>query len=607
MKKLDLLLKENGIGAADLFAALCAAFCISSLSFLAGGNFTDLTYVRSASILPAALIFVASAALIITLSLLLMTKRVIALSLLLFSAAFAVCLTAQLPENVFFCLGVGGILILCAKYALWDEDKTGLSKVSLTEKQAKIITLVMFFVYTATVFFFTALKYKSYSHGSYDFGIFAQMFEQMAKTGLPNTTVERAGEVSHFAVHFSPVFYILLPGYFLFRSPLYLLLAQAVVTGLGVFPMRKICKALGFGEKTSLLGAAAYLLYPTMANGTFYDFHENKLLTVLILWAVYFILRENKVGTLIFSIGILSVKEDAFIYVLALSLWIVFSRKEKLFGSLLATLSIIYFFFACSMIQLCGGEIMSSRFDNLSLNGGLLDAVKTCFLDVGYLIKEVFAGADTERFSELTYSGQKLEFVLWTVAPLMLLPLLHKKSTNLILLIPMLIINLVPSWLYQFNPDYQYTYGTVALLMFSAFLALSCMPRQIHRFAAVSVLMLCTVFTVSLALPKAQRYTAKYFNHIGDFQQTDAVLESIPKNASVTAYGFIMPHISYIDNLHSCPDYYGEYEKTDYYIIDTRYENDNHTAKMYAAMGDDYTLFAEGGYAKIYKLTGDTP
>ena len=49
---------------------------------------------------------------------------------------------------------------------------------------------------------------------------------------------------------------------------------------------------------------------------------------------------------------------------------------------------------------------------------------------------------------------------------------------------------------------------------------------------------------------------------------------------------------------------YGDYEKTDYYVIDTRYARDEHTQKMYKAMGDDYSLLCETGYIKIYRLIG---
>ncbi len=593
------------LGAADYFAALCAAFAAASLAFVSGGYFTDLNYVRQSSVVPSLLILVFSFVAIITVSLMLKTKKVIAWTLVSVFTAFSAVLAVQHPGDVFFNIALAAVILLAALYVA-EGDRAGLAGTDMSRRTATALTWAMFALYVAVIFFCTAVKYKTFSHATYDFGIFAQMFEQMAKTGLPVTTVERAGSVSHFAVHFSPVLYLLLPGYYLFRSPLYLLLSQAVMTGLGAFPLRRICRTLGFSEKASLCAAAVYFLYPTVSNGTFCDFHENKFLTVLILYALWFILENRRAGAAVFCVLILAVKEDAFIYVLAIALWMLFTGRDRIFAAILALFSVGYFFGACEMIRLCGGEIMTGRFENLSAgsDGGLLGAVKTCFLDVGYLVKEVFSGADTERYREMTYTGQKLEFVLWTCIPLLFLPFLHKKKTGLILLIPLLVINLVPAWMYQYNVDFQYTYGTAALLLFSAVLCVSSLSPEKRRAALLAMLLISTVFTVSLTGPKASRYVERYIRRAGMYEATEEALKAIPDDASVTAYGFLMPHIAYIDELHTCPDYYGDYGKTEYYAVDTRYESDEHTAKMYRAMGDDYELVTEGGYAKIFRLKG---
>ena len=136
----------------------------------------------------------------------------------------------------------------------------------------------------------------------------------------------------------------------------------------------------------------------------------------------------------------------------------------------------------------------------------------------------------------------------------------------------------------------------------AAVLCVSSLTAEKRRAALLAMLLICTVFTVSLTGPKASRYVERYIRRAGMYEATEAALDTIPDDASVTAYGFLMPHIAYIDELHTCPDYYGDYGRTEYYAVDTRYESDEHTAKMYRTMGDDYELVTEGGYAKIYRL-----
>ncbi len=588
---------------ADIFAAFCTSFIISSLVFAFGGDFQNLSYVRQYPFALSVVICVLGFFIIIGASLAMNTKRLIPVSLLAFALVFSVVLVSARSGDVFFNLGVSVVLVLCAKYAT-DDDRAGFSKINLSRRGSLAIVWVMIAVFTLAVFYFTALKYKSFYHSTFDFGIFCQMFESMATTGLPTTTIERSRELSHFAVHFSPFFYLLLPGYFIFRSPLYLLFAQAFAVALGALAVRRICRALGLSDSTGVLAAAIYLLFPTMANGCFYDFHENKFLSVLILWLVAFILERKTVPVCVFALLVLSVKEDAFIYVIAICLWMFITKRQRKLAVGIFAFSLFWFFFACNMIELCGGEIMSGRFDNFSLSGksSLWDTVVTCFTDIGYLIKEVFSGADTRAFREMTYSGQKLEFVLWTFAPLCFTPFLRKRPSEMVLLLPLLVINLMPSWMYQYDIDFQYTYGTCALIIFLFILFLREAKINVRAFVLCAGIMMCTVFALSASYPKAVNYYEKYTADREMYQKTEEALSAVDKEASVTAYGYIVPHLWYIEDLRSCPEYNEPYKKTDYYIIDTRYEKDSHTPEMYRAMGDSYELCLQEGYVKIFKL-----
>ena len=589
--------RDAGFAPADAVALFAAAFVCASFFSALGGDFTTLAFTRQIS---APLFWgVLAAALLLFWAcfLLLRTVKFIRWCLLFSCLFYALLLVSTLAGDIYFNLGLAAVLLLVLKYAAKD----GLGLPVLGKRASLGVTTGAFLLFSVFVSVCTVVKYYSFGQGTFDFGIFCQMFEQMAKTGVPNTTVERSRLLSHFAVHFSPIFYVLLPGYLIFRSPVYLLIAQAVVVGLGVFPVRRICRTLGMSETAAAGAAVLYALFPTVANGCFYDFHENKFLSVLLLYMIAFVLEQKRIPAAVFALLVLCVKEDAFIYVLAVAVWMLLAGRDRPFAAMLIAASVLWFVFACAMIRLSGGEIMSDRFANYSTEGGLLGAMRTCFYNIGYLIKEVFAGADTERFAELTYSGQKLEFVLWLCVPLLFTPFAGKRSTQLVLLIPLLVVNLMPAWMYQFNIDYQYTYGTAALILVSALLTVSDWSGEKRRFFFCGALMLALVFTVSAVGPKAARNLSRYSPNREAYAATAQVLRQIPADASVTAYGYMMPHLAYVDDLHACPDYYAPLEKTDYYVIDLRYDYDSHSEKMFAAMGDDYTVIAEDGFAQIWQ------
>ena len=74
-------------------------------------------------------------------------------------------------------------------------------------------------------------RVDSYGAPTYDFGIFAQMFHKMSVTGQPLTTLERDGLLSHFAVHLSPIWYLLLPFWLIWPRPELLPILQVLVLG----------------------------------------------------------------------------------------------------------------------------------------------------------------------------------------------------------------------------------------------------------------------------------------------------------------------------------------------------------------------------------------
>ncbi len=598
--------QTNGFAVTDFFALLACAFVCASFAGAAGGDFTSLAWVRQMPTLLFWGTFVAVLLIVWAGFLLTKTTRLISWCLLVSGLLYSLFLVGNLSGDLFFNIGVGAVLLLIAKYVT-AQNRLGLEGISFSWRTSFYVIAAVFCLFCLFVGFCTVAKYKAFAQGTFDFGIFCQMFEQMAKTGLPYTTVERSQYLSHFAVHFSPIFYLLLPGYLLFRSPVYLLCAQAVIVGLGMFPLRRICRTLGMSPLCATGAAVLYALYPTMANGCFYDFHENKFLSVLLLYMIAFVLEKKRVPAAVFALLVLCVKEDAFIYVVAVALWMLLSGRDRWFAGGMIAASLLWFVFACAMIRLSGGEIMSDRFANFSAapdgGGGLLDAVRTCFYDIGYLIREVFSGADTEAYQEITYSGQKLEFVLWLCVPLLFTPFAGRRSVQLVLLIPLLVVNLMPDWLYQFDIDYQYTYGTAALLLVAALLTVSGWGPAGRRLFFCGGLCLCLVFAVSAVYPKAQRSVTRYYENKAEYDATAEALESIPADASVTAYGYMMPHLYYVDDLHSCPDYYAPLEQTEYYVLDTRYDKDSHTKKMLLTMGDDYTLVSQAGYVQIYRLT----
>src|SRR3989344_5518118 len=75
------------------------------------------------------------------------------------------------------------------------------------------------------------LRHYQFQTQAWDLGIFTQSFWNSIQGRLMLNTIEEIP--NHFGVHFSPWLIFLVPGYWLFSSPYYLLITQTLALALG--------------------------------------------------------------------------------------------------------------------------------------------------------------------------------------------------------------------------------------------------------------------------------------------------------------------------------------------------------------------------------------
>ena len=304
------------------------------------------------------------------------------------------------------------------------------------------------------------------------------------------------------------------------------------------------------------------------------------------------------------------VKEDAVIYLFSFGLYVLLSfkgKKMKLTGLVMIILSIVYFIFAMNMIELAGGKPMLSRFNDYynSIDGdGFLSILKTIFYDFGYLIKRCF----TATYSNEPVAG-KIVFLLWVFLPLLFAPFMNKKLGIYVLLVPMGVINLMQYWPYQYNIDFQYTFGSMSLVLFMAIFAIASFNEEKKRLFLYTSLALSFVFFFSVQVSDVTYYDYYYRVNRESFEEVNTLLKEyrpLLKDASVTAEDFLVPELYYVNDLHAMY-YYNERPDerlTEYYVINT----DSTSQYPKAFLNANYDLVASVRFVNIYKLKdGITP
>ena len=422
------------------------------------------------------------------------------------------------------CLAAGAVFTFCDELKLPDIVKT--------KKSLFVTAAVCFVSFTAVAGGIGCLYYQNHQTPNFDFGIFSQMFYYMKETGKQLVTSERDGLLSHFAVHFSPVFYLLLPFYYLIPTPQTLLVLQAAVVASGVFPLLLLCEKFSLSKKLSALVLILYSLYPAFWGGCFYYLHENCFLAPFLLWLFYFFEKENAVG--IFSLAVLSlcVKEDAPVYVAVAALYFLVSKKDFLRGSVVFFLSVAWFVAVLSFLKNHGEGIMTYRYDNLIFgNGGLSTVIKTVFENPALAVRELF-------------EKEKLLYFLEAMLPLFFLPLMIKNPERLFLLFPLLLVNLLPDYSYQHQMGYQYGFGSGAFLVYLAVLNLSALEKESTKERLSLLSLACAAIVLFSLFAGKFGYFATYINESSKRKTVDYALSLVEDNASVAASAFLLPNLS---------------------------------------------------------------
>ncbi len=466
---------------------------------------------------------------------------------------FTACLKSQ-DLNV--ALGFGGVTLLVWLLVI-SKKQAWLERIRTNGRRFYLFCGIGAFLWVGLVGSLVVLRYLDLRTPCFDFGIFSQMYYYMRKTGLPLTTCEREGLLSHFAVHVSPSLYLLLPVYAIFPSQITILILQVLVVGSGVIPLWKLGKQKGMANGICFGLCIVYLLYPATTGGLFYDFHENKLLLPLLLWMLYALESEKTVLFAVMTVLVLGVKEDAAIYVACVALYMIFGKKKWKSGLATLITSIAWFFAVFYYLQTYGDGAMIGRYSNFILNGGGIGSMITNILkNPAYLIEQCF-------------TEEKILFMLYMLAPLLGILFWTKKISRYLLLIPFLVINLMSNNGYQHSIFYQYTYGVTALFFFLTVLELQPRPRTEQKKILISM-GLVSLMLFTAVISQKLYYGEVYANERETLDTIKENLDRIPADASVESTTYLLSYLSHRDVIYRMTE--GNAQNVEAYVFDLRYD-----------------------------------
>jgi uncharacterized membrane protein len=336
-------------------------------------------------------------------------------------------------------------------------------------------------------------------------------------------------------------------------------IAQALIVISAVIPLFLIAKIHGLSPKVIAAVCIAFCFYPALSGGCFYDIHENCFLVPFVLWMFYFIENKKNTGLYIFALLTLFVKEDAAVYVAFTAIFLLIDRRDFKRGLSLLVMSFVYFFGAVYYLNSYGEGIMASRYSNyITDGGGLADMIINLFRNPALLFSEVF-------------SPEKLIFLLQMLIPVAFLPLITKRISRLTLLLPVILVNLMPDYIYQYSIYYQYTFGVTAFFFYASVLNISEMTEDIKR-SFVTLAVTASVLMFSSTILEKTYYIDKYKVTADEIKTLNDSLKNIPDDVSVQASSFLVPHLAQRSLIYEVDSK----NATEYLAVDLRYEKDDY-------------------------------
>lgn len=502
---------------------------------------------------------------------------------LLLSVLCCLFFTANKQQtNIYFAL-ISSLIICAFIFYFSTSLKTPkLSKNLLLFICAFLGTLLALFIGGLTI-----IKFLNHRTPNFDFGIFSQMFHYMKNTLVPYTTCERDMLLSHFAVHFSPILYLALPFYCIFPHPSTILAIQGIVVALGIIPIYLLSKHYKLSNAKISALVIIYALHPIVISQNFYYFHENCFLTVLLLWLFYFVEKNDPKFTVLFAFLVMMVKEDAPIYVFFLGLYLLISNKDKITGIVLSVLSGAYFAVVTSLMSVYGQGIMSYRYENFLFEKG--DSIYNVVLNI---LKN-----PTFLFTQL-FTTEKIEYLIYMLVPLALLPLAIKKPSRIVLLFPLVLMNLMTNYTYQFDIGFQYSYATIAFMFYLAIANVSELSPEISKKLLLCGICSSLIFFASVNMSRIDSIKT-YKNEKAEALIINSALELIPEDASIKSSTFLIPALWNRNEIYQI-DYSDE--NTDYLVLDLRFASNAYNISDYQGEDGYEEIFFEEDVIAIYKV-----
>jgi uncharacterized membrane protein len=398
-------------------------------------------------------------------------------------------------------------------------------------------------VVAAAVYALVAIVQYSHFTNGYDLAIFDQAAWHWSRFELPRSTLfthipsdPLAHVTSQLGDHFDPILLVVAPLYWMWASPVDLLVVQAVLAAAAVVPIHAFARDR-LGRVGAAFVAVSYVAFWGVQTAVTSDFHEVAFAPLLIACAILGASRERWRGCFVALGLLLLVKEDMPFFVATFGLWLLLVRRWKPAGAVILASVLWYPLVTRVLMPAAGGN--SFRYWRYHAIGNSPSSA----------LKRI-AGSVTLPFLVAIDTSVKAETMLFLFGAFLFLPLW---SPLLLLTAPLLAERMLSDTTVLWGTSFHYSLTIAPILAMAAadglrnlldFFAVE--RRRTLAVAVVGVLLVGIGIDLSRTFPLAEQlHTRAFYTRTAEDRTMAAAIALIPRHHdSVAADGTFIPRVS---------------------------------------------------------------
>ena len=234
-------------------------------------------------------------------------------------------------------------------------------------------------------------RYRDYYGGRFDLGNMTQAVYNTAHGHFLRTTSVDGKQISRLGAHVDPILAVFAIPWFVWPSPMMLLVGQAVIVALAAWPAYRLGLRILGDARAAFFCAVALLLYPPLQYAVLNEFHPVTLAITFLLFAFVFIDEGHWWRAAPFIVLAALCKEEIPLVIAVMGAYFAL-RKRSLWPLLLTAVAAVYFVIAVKVVlphYSPGGSPFLNRYADL---GSSVSGVGVnIFLKPGVTLGHVFA------------------------------------------------------------------------------------------------------------------------------------------------------------------------------------------------------------------------